>query len=47
MISSYKKITRDLKKNIFSNIYFLMGEESYFIDKIVDHCETNFIDEKN
>jgi len=47
MISSYKKITRDLKKNIFSNIYFLMGEESYFIDKIVDHFETNFIDEKN
>jgi len=43
MIYSYKKILEDLKNNIFFNIYFLMGEESYFIDKITNHFTQNFI----
>lgn len=35
---TYQEIMRDLKNKIYKPVYFLMGEETYFIDKI-----TNFI----
>ena len=47
MTYSYKKILEDLKNNIFFNIYFLMGEESYFIDKITNYFAQNFIKEEH
>ena len=31
---TYKEITSELKKGIFRPIYFLMGDEPYFIDQI-------------
>ena len=47
MINSYTKISEDLKKNIFFNIYFLMGEEPFLIDKIVGFFLNNFIKKEN
>ena len=47
MLYSYKNISQDLKKNIFSNIYFLMGEESFLIDKIINFFSNNFIKEEH
>ena len=35
--TSYKTIMRDLKARHFSPIYILMGDESYYIDKISDY----------
>jgi DNA polymerase-3 subunit delta len=42
---TYDQIVRDIKKNIFAPIYFLMGEEPYFIDKIVSLLESSILDE--
>ncbi|MBR5657029.1 MAG: DNA polymerase III subunit delta [Prevotella sp.] len=39
--STYESIMRDLKERKFAPIYILMGEESYFIDKIADYIATN------
>lgn len=35
----------DLEKRIFSPVYFLSGEEPYFIDKISDYIEKNLLDD--
>ena len=42
---SYDDIFRDLKNKIFSPIYFLHGDEPYFIDKVSDYIETHVLDE--
>lgn len=39
--STYESIMHDLKERKFAPIYILMGEESYFIDKIADYIATN------
>ncbi len=39
------KIIRDLETKNFKPVYFLMGEESYFIDQITDYVEDNILDE--
>lgn len=41
----YKDILSDLKKKIYKPVYFLMGDEPYFIDKIADYIEHNVLDE--
>jgi DNA polymerase-3 subunit delta len=41
----YKDILSDLKKKIYKPVYFLMGDEPYFIDKIADFIEHNVLDE--
>ena len=40
-----KQIVADLKKGTIKPIYFLMGEESYYIDKISDFIEENVLEE--
>ena len=42
---TYEHIIRDIQNNIFSPIYFLSGEEPYFIDKIVSMLENSILDE--
>ena len=42
---SYKEILNDLKRRIFKPVYFLCGEEPYFIDKISDYVEANVLNE--
>ncbi len=41
----YEHIIRDIQNKIFSPIYFLWGEEPYFIDKLVSLLESNILDE--
>ncbi len=39
------QILLDLKRKIFKPIYFLCGEEAYYIDKISDYIEHNVLEE--
>ncbi len=42
---SLEKILGDLKKGLFKPIYWLEGEEEYFIDKLVNYAETSILPE--
>ncbi len=42
---SVEKIISDWKKNVFKPIYWLEGEEEYFIDKAVDYAEHHILSE--
>ena len=33
---TYESILSELKKRVYHPVYYLMGEESYFTDKIAD-----------
>lgn len=41
----FDKILSDLKKKVYYPVYFLMGEEPYFIDAIADYIEKHVLDE--
>ncbi len=41
----YEEIIRDLKNKVYHPIYFLMGEESYFIDQITNYIDAQVLDE--
>lgn len=43
MDAAVKKILSDLKAKKYSPVYFLQGEESYFIDVISDYIEANVL----
>lgn len=45
MDAAFKKVTDDLKKNIYYPLYFLQGEETYFIDYIADFIENHALPE--
>ena len=38
---TYKQLTQELKQNVYRPIYFLMGDEAYFIDQIAKYIEQN------
>lgn len=40
------KIINEIKQGIFKPIYFLMGEETYFIDKLSEYIENNILSEE-
>ncbi len=42
---TYQEILKELKNKIYKPIYFLFGEESYFIDKITDYIADNVLNE--
>ncbi|MDP4281345.1 MAG: DNA polymerase III subunit delta [Bacteroidota bacterium] len=42
---SFEQILSDLKKQIYRPVYFLYGEEAYFIDVISDYIEKNVLSE--
>lgn len=42
---TYEQIIDELKKQIYKPIYFLMGEEPYFIDAVSDFIEENVLNE--
>ncbi|MGB5981019.1 MAG: DNA polymerase III subunit delta [Nonlabens sp.] len=44
-MSDYHKILKDLELKKIAPVYFLCGQEPYFIDKICDHIESNILDE--
>src|ERR1039457_329958 len=45
-VFSFDNILSDLKKKIYYPIYFLSGEEAYFIDVISDYIEQNVLTEQ-
>jgi DNA polymerase-3 subunit delta len=42
---TYKEIISDIRKRIFKPVYFLAGEEPYYIDLITDYIEQNVLPE--
>ena len=40
-VVTYDSIMRDLREGRYAPVYILMGEESYYIDKITSYIETN------
>jgi len=44
-MADYKSVIKELKSGKYEPIYFLYGEESYFIDQISDYIEENALDE--
>ena len=45
--TTYEEIARDLKNRIYKPVYYLMGEESYYIDRISDYiAQTVLTDEE-
>ncbi len=40
---TFEQIMTDLRNKIYKPIYFLMGEETYYIDKITDFIEENVL----
>ena len=42
---SAEKIISEWKKKTFKNIYWLEGEEDYYIDMVMDHAEHHILDE--
>ena len=42
---SAEKIISEWKKNKFKPVYWLEGEEDYYIDRVVDHAEHHILDE--
>jgi DNA polymerase-3 subunit delta len=45
MALSYEEIISDLKKRIFKPVYFLAGEEPYYIDLITDYIEEHVLED--
>jgi len=43
--TSYEQIITDLRKKVYSPVYFLMGEEPYYIDSISDFIQNNILNE--
>lgn len=44
-MNEINQIVSDIKSGVYKPIYFLMGEEPYYIDKISDFIEENVLDE--
>ena len=44
-MSSYPEIIRDVEQGKYAPVYFLQGEETFFIDNIIDYIEANALDE--
>ena len=40
---TYESILTELKKRVYHPVYYLMGEESYFTDKIADYISENVL----
>jgi DNA polymerase III subunit delta len=45
MAVTYEEIISDLKNRIFKPVYFLAGDETYYIDLIVNYIEDNILPE--
>ena len=45
MAFTYEEIISDLKKRIFKPVYFLAGEEPYYIDLVTEFIESNVLSE--
>lgn len=41
----YEEIIRDLKNKVYHPVYFLQGEEPYFIDEVTNYIENHILDD--
>ena len=41
----FEKIISDLKNKVYHPVYFLMGEEPYFIDEVANYIEKKVLDD--
>jgi len=46
MKENYNRIISDLRKKIYKNVYFLHGDEPYYIDLLIDFIEDNILEEE-
>lgn len=44
--TTYEEIARDLKNRVYKPVYYLMGEESYYIDKISEYIMQSVLTEE-
>lgn len=44
---TYRDLMAQIKKGVFTPIYILMGDEPYYIDKVVEALENNVVDESD
>jgi len=44
-VAKFNEILRDAKNKVFYPIYFLYGEEAFFIDEITNYLDQNILDE--
>lgn len=42
---TYEEIARDLKNRVYKPVYYLMGEEAYYIDRIADYIAQTVLNE--
>ena len=47
MIQTYNQIIKNLSEDKYSKIYLLMGDQTFFIKKISQFFEKNFIEDQN
>ncbi|SNS72022.1 DNA polymerase III, delta subunit [Ekhidna lutea] len=45
MASEYTEILKDINSGVFAPVYFLQGEETFFIDNIIEKIENNALEE--
>lgn len=45
MASEYPEIVKNIQQGNFAPVYFLQGEETFFIDNIIDNIESKALDE--
>jgi len=45
MASDYTQIIKDINSGSYAPVYFLQGEEAFFIDSIIENIENNALDE--
>ena len=41
----FNEILANLRKKVYQPVYFLMGDEAYFIDEICDYIANHVLDE--
>ena len=46
-MADFRSILADIKQKNFAPVYILMGEESYFIDKLVEALENNVVSDED
>lgn len=46
MAETYQNILQKLKNNQYAPVYFLQGEETYYIDQVSDYIEANALEER-
>jgi DNA polymerase-3 subunit delta len=44
---TYESVFSELKKGVFRPVYYFMGEESYYIDKLTDYIAENALSEED